>query len=152
MSWERKDRPIPYDQQPISGLYFLDGDRVGAVYRQEWIRGHKYPLIQYPSGVERQLHGEEGNEVIHIFGALDLPVRSTPDAAYERAQALTSEYDYRVKRHGESQLTITNSQSERSYHIVFDNQDRSISNIVLDPPPHEAMNQFQNSNRNYLTS
>jgi len=139
MSWERKDQPTPYDQQLISGLHFLDGDVVGEAYQQDWIRGHKYPLIQYSSGVERQLHGEEGHEVIHIFGALDLPLRSTRDEAYERAQSLASEYDYSVRRQGERRLMIANPHSERSYQVIFDNEGRSISNIILYPPPHEAM-------------
>ncbi len=146
MSWERKDRPTPFDTQPIAGLYFLDGDVVGDVYRQDWMRGHKYPLIEYPSGVERQLRGEAGNEVIRIFGAFDLPLRSTCDEAV--ALATASDYGHLVGRRGDAQLIINDPRSGRGYLIEYDSQNGQLANIVF--YPREAMELLNDVSRALL--
>src|SRR4051812_1383981 len=48
MGWIEKGEPSPFDQQPISGLFFLDGDLLAREFKQDWTKGQKFPTIVFP--------------------------------------------------------------------------------------------------------
>ncbi len=50
MTWIEKDRPSPFDQQPITGLFFLDGDRFAEQLDIDRTAGQKQAMIAFPSG------------------------------------------------------------------------------------------------------
>jgi hypothetical protein len=70
MSWHEKDRPTPFDDKPIEGLWFLDGDILSRELNQSWTKGQKYPVIVFPSGQRCDLweSGDPQNAgTIHLF-------------------------------------------------------------------------------------
>ena len=73
MPWHEKYHTTPFDAAPPRGLFYLDGDLLAKRYNQEWIRGQKYPVISYPSGLQRELWDSSDNGgIINIFGAFEL--------------------------------------------------------------------------------
>jgi hypothetical protein len=87
MAWLEKGQHTPFENQPIDGLFFLDGDMMARKYRQFGTQGLKYPTIVFPSGRLCDLwnSSEPGNAVVHIFGEMDLPLKDTRDEALSQA-------------------------------------------------------------------
>lgn len=135
MPWYSKEQPTPFDSTPIEGLYFLHGDVMARRYSQEWVKGQKYPLIIYPSGIEREvLMPQAGNmPVIHLFGTVDLPYSNDRDDAVEAILPIAEEYGYQISRRGERELTVFNPDAGRGYRVSYDNQSRRIADIVHFP-------------------
>ena len=72
MGWVEKDQPTPFDDLPLPGLWFLDGDAVAQKIGRDWTAGQKYSLVVFPSGEQFDLW-ETGNPAVwgnssHFFG------------------------------------------------------------------------------------
>jgi hypothetical protein len=70
MSWYKKEQPTPFDDLPIPGLQFLDGDMLALLLNQSWTRNQKYPIVVFPSGVKCDIweSGDPKNYgVMHLF-------------------------------------------------------------------------------------
>lgn len=132
--WIEYDQPIALDAEPITGRYDLSGDRVALDYRQAWAAGKKYPLITFPSQLSRELTAEPEAQV-HVFGALDLPFRSSRDEAYAAAAAVKGDFSipFSVAREGEQTLVVVNARSQRGYRVVYDNEARRLIDITRFP-------------------
>jgi hypothetical protein len=122
MPWYSKEKPTPFDTTPVLGMLFLHGDVLAQRYKQEWLKNHTYPLITFPSGIERELLLSPSKElVIHLVGGLSLPYQSTRDTAFERATAQDEDKEYHITIQGDQELHILNRTSGRSYWVIYDN-------------------------------
>ena len=125
MGWVEKGQPTWFDDKEISGLYFLDGDVVAEYVGKDWTRGQKYPLIVFPSGVECDLwegSHPESLGVVHLFGELDLPLRSSRDEAYDLAIEIAEACGYSVSKIGVSGLEVQGHDRDEHLHVVFDEE------------------------------
>ena len=143
MPWHTKETPLPFDQQPIPGLQYLHGDLMARRFRQEALRGHKYPIIHFPSGLDRELTAARdtaGEPIIHVFGALRLPHRATHDEAFQEAVRVSGEYpDYLVRGVNEDLLVVVNRLAQRGYVLRYDNDARTLVDVQLGWNPDEMM-------------
>src|SRR5687768_7108115 len=108
MHWYEKPQPTPFDNLPIHGLSFLDGDTLSRLLGHEWTKGQKFPLIAFPSGIEFQIweNSSEREATVHFFGEMDLPYRSSRDEAFEYGSRIAEVIAYGVRKRGESQLDV----------------------------------------------
>jgi hypothetical protein len=134
MTWYHKEQPTPFDTTPIAGLQFLHGDVIAQRYAQEHPRGKKYPLITFPSGIERELREGGG---VHLFGTLELPASGSRDDAYSHILPLAEEYGYQIGKRGENGLMVLNPYAQCGYGISYDHAGQKLANITRFPQ--EAM-------------
>lgn len=94
MSWSEKREQTPLEQTdvPLQGLFFLDGDVLARVFRNAHTEGLKLAMIAFPSGKEFPLWsvGVADQAIVHLFGEMDLPIRTTRDEAALRAQDIAN--------------------------------------------------------------
>lgn len=134
MPWYSKEQPTPFDTTPIEGLFFLSGSILAQTYRQERLKGQKYPLITFPSSISRELADstQEGG-VLHIFGGLQLFRQQSRDQAYKDALKFAQVYGYQVSKHESHELVITNPHSGHGYQIIYDTRTQRIADITRFP-------------------
>ena len=133
MPWHEKNHTTPFDAAPPQGLYFLDGDLLSKRYNQERTQGKKYPMISYPSGLQRELWDSSDNGgIINVFGAFELLRQTTRDEGFQSATEFSSEYGYTVARRGEKELLVFHPLTTRGYAITYDNL-RGIINVQRFP-------------------
>lgn len=138
MPWFSKEQPTPFDNAPIPGLEFLNGDVLAQRARLTWLEGKKYPLISFPSGMAREVRADEqGAQRVHLFGRMSVPYQATLEDAYEVAQKLSDEHGYFVGRSGNHRLVLANPRAERVYEVAFDEQRGFITDVTVHPS--EAM-------------
>ena len=137
MPWYEKDHRTPLDDMPINGLSFLYGDVVALQYKEEWVRGKKYPIISFPSNTTRELIPGDATTAIHLFGQITLVHSTTRDEAYHALLSHPQALDYRMTRVDEHELLVKNPSSGRGYGLSFDNAAREVVNVTL--LPSEAM-------------
>ncbi len=142
MSWTEKGKPTPLDDRPIEGLYFLDGDQVARVVKRDWTKGYKYPLVVFPSGEERSLWESSDPDrlaVVHLFGEMDLALKSSRDEAFEAASDIAEQCGYLVRKVGEDQLEAWGHDIDEHLLITYDEETHRMANIEvikdLEPPP-----------------
>lgn len=134
MTWHSKEQPIPLDSDPPIGFLYLIGDLLARQYQQEWVRGKKYPVIHYPSGLQREVvASSDSNDTITILGGLKLLRESTRDEGFAQATIFANQYDYTVARRGERELLIFHSHSGRGYGVIYDNTHRRITDVKRFP-------------------
>jgi len=134
MPWHEKNYTTPFDTEPPQGLYFLDGDLLSKRYNQERTQGKKYPVIAYPSGLQRELWvGSDNAGIINIFGALELPRKTTRDQGFEGAKEFASEYGYTLAKRGEHELLVFNPVTALGYALTYDNRAQTITNVKRMP-------------------
>src|SRR4051812_41042111 len=105
MPWYEKEHTTLFASAPPNGLYFLIGDLLAQRYNQDWIQGKKYPVISYPSGLQRELwNSSDDGGIINVFGALELLRHTTRDEGFAGAMDFASEYGYTLARRGENEL------------------------------------------------
>jgi hypothetical protein len=145
MGWTEKQHPTTFDSVPIHGLIFLDGDVFARVYGRDWTKGQKYPLIAFPSGMEREIweSSPEQEAIVHFFGEMDLPYRSTRDEAFDRASQIAEVIAYGVRKRGEAQLDVWGQDADDRFTITYDSQDRRMEDIewlaeAVESPVHPA--------------
>ncbi|MCA0457115.1 MAG: DUF2958 domain-containing protein [Chloroflexi bacterium] len=138
MPWYEKEHTTAFDSAPPNGLYFLIGDLLAKRYNQDWIQGKKYPVISYPSGLQKELwNSSDDGDIITVFGALELLRQKTRDEGFTGAIEFASEYGYTVARRGENELLILNQYSSQGYVVTYDNRAQLITNVKRFPQ--EAM-------------
>ncbi len=96
MAWSAKEVPTQFDNRPIDGLFSLVGDLVGYDLPYTWVKGHKLPMVAFPSGMACQLwdSNDPTNGIIHIYSEVDLPLYDTRDRAYDRVHFIAQEPGY----------------------------------------------------------
>ncbi len=125
MAWIEKDKPTPFDDQPIEGLFFLDGDLLARLFERDWTAGQKYPMIAFPSGEEYQLW-EAANPalggIVHLFGELDLPLRTDREQAFQQAAYVAEQCGYVARTVGEHQLEVIGHDRDEHLLLTYDNE------------------------------
>ena len=72
----QKHHPTPFDDKPIEGFFYLDGDALARLFERDWTAGQKYAMLAFPSGEEYALWESSRPEqlgILHLFGEMDLP-------------------------------------------------------------------------------
>jgi hypothetical protein len=145
MRWIEKEKPTPFDDQPISGLFFLDGDLIANTQEpgltKDWaeeFRGLKYPVVVFPSGAQASIVADAAQHISVCFlRDMRLPVYDIRDLAYERALAL-AEPEQAVHNVGEDKLELQLGYPHDEYLLVtYDNQQGLMTNVefVQKPAP-----------------
>lgn len=137
MPWYSKEQPTPFDSTEIVGLEFLSGAVLAEYFKQEWLRHKKYPLIQFPSGLTREVVDTDQGRAIHIYGALALPQEASRDDAYTAAREIADEHGYQLTRQGDNWLIVLNPYSGRGCRVRYDNRHRQLADVTHFPQ--EAM-------------
>lgn len=160
MSWIEKHQPTSFDEIPIHGLHFLDGDMLvrvlalqyGAVetpfFNPEWLKEQKLPQVQFPSGLSFDVwetSTPESGGIVHVYGEMDLPYFDMVDSAFEQANDIAKQLGYLVRKRGENGLEVIGHDEGEHFLITYDNQERRIDNIELvkrekrETPHHEPL-------------
>lgn len=145
MGWTEKAQPTPFDELPIPGLWFLDGDILAQVINRDWTVGQKYPTVVFPSG-ERFDLWETGNPeawgIVHIYGEMDLPFKDHRDRAFDHAARTAECCGYMVRKVGEDGLEVWGHDDEEHFLITYDNEAGQMLDITplqegeTEPPVH----------------
>ena len=134
--WVEYDQLSTFDRFDIANRRDLHGDEIALKYHQEWVEGKNYPLIHFPSEVEREIipGGEAGDgPQIHIFGGLAVPFNHSRDKAYDHIIPAAQEHGLILSKEHDRRLRIANPETGRSYLLTFDNAAGHLSNIELFP-------------------
>lgn len=133
MSWIEKGKPSGFDDKPIEGLRFLNGDTISGILHAPELEGKKCPVIMFPSGEECQLweHNDPNNATVHIFGELDLSLFDTCDTAFAAAQNIADQVGYLAFRRSEQELEVFGHDTDEHVRIVYDPQHSRIGDIVF---------------------
>ena len=134
--WIERDQPTPFDHFDIANRRDLDGDQLALKYHQDWVEGKYYPIIYFPSDVEREIataSGEADEPHVHVFGSLDVPYQRTRDEAYAHIIPFAQEHGLILSKEHERRLRIANPHTGHSYLLTFNNDTRHLSNIQLFP-------------------
>lgn len=132
MGWIEKERPTSFDNQPIPGLYFLDGDILARVIGRDWTSGQKYPMIAFPSGTQCDLwetSDPDAAGIVHIFGELDLPFRDRRDRAFEQASYIAEACGYMARKVDNDRLEVRGHDTDEHVIIIYDNETGQMSDI-----------------------
>lgn len=133
MSWVEKGQPIPFDETPIDGLFYLDGDVLAAYVGRDWTKGQKYAMIEFPSGVQCDIW-ETGDPkrvgVIHLFGEMDLPLGDTVDNAYQQANDIAEACGYAVSKSGENGLEVWGHDTDDHFVVIYDRHAGKMADVV----------------------
>lgn len=137
MGWTKKEQPTPFDDLPLAGLFFLDGDQLARLFQRDWTAGEKLPMVAFPSGEEFQLweSGDpERGGIVHVFGELDLPYKSTCDEAFAQASDIGEQCGYLARKIGKDQLEVWGNDDDEHVVITYDNQAGEMRDIVTVKP------------------
>ena len=132
MGWTEKDQTTPFDNLPIPGLWFLDGNILAQIIQRNWTSGQKYPQVKFPSGKEFDIWETSSPAVwgiIHIFGEMDLPYRDTRDRAFEQASNIAEQLGYRVRKVGDTGLEVWGHDDEEHFLITYDDETGQMADI-----------------------
>lgn len=136
MPWHEIEQSVVFTPPALPGLLYLHGDALSYRYNQDRLRNHTYPLVQFPSGVAREItagHTDLSLVDVHILGQLHLPYQINANTAYHLASELASELDIRVFHNFEDEIIITNSEGNQGHVVLFDNTAPRIADIILTP-------------------
>ena len=124
MAWYEKEKPTSLDNQDIWGLSFIVGDILAFFYRgraQEWLKGQKFPVVEFPSGEEFEIWEGGRSPIIHIYGEMDLAYFDTRDEAYKIADQIAQACGYTSRKVGDHQIEVWGHDSDEHYLIEYDN-------------------------------
>lgn len=133
MPWLEKDQQTSFEMQPIKGLAFLLGDVVARQYQQEWVRGKKYPLITYPSGIIREVRSVHESANILLFGDVVLPYPITRAEAVKTLNERSHETRLRLQNFVGGSFEVLNAETHRGYRLSFDPHSDELSNLARLP-------------------
>ncbi|MHB8627805.1 MAG: DUF2958 domain-containing protein [Aggregatilineales bacterium] len=135
MAWLEKGQSTPFENEPIEGLFFLDGDLLARKLDQDAIKGQKYPTIVFPSGVICELwnSSDPTNAIVHIFGEMDLRLKDTRDNAIAHAAHIGKLGGYMVRPKGERGIEVIGSDDFPVDHILisYDAAQGRMSDVTL---------------------
>ena len=134
MTWFEKGQPTPFDEAPIHGLFFLDGDALAHKLHQHWTEGQMAPMIAFPSGLECALWKTGTPEVVgivHIFGEMDLPLRCDRDTAFASADSIAAQCGYVARKVGEDRIEVWGHDEFEHVMITFDNAARWMVDVAV---------------------
>jgi hypothetical protein len=136
MSWYSKEKPTPFDNLPIDGLLFLDGDFFASVLLREWTKGKKYPAIEFPSGFIAHIResSDPQNLVIQLFGELEFLYRQSRNDAFAYASKIAKEVGYIVKKIGKDKLELQGYADEEHFLVSYHAALKHITDIQRLPP------------------
>jgi hypothetical protein len=146
MAWSPKEQPTSFDNLPLPGLFFLDGDILARRLRRNWTAGQKYPMIAFPSGQEFELWETSqpaAGGIVHIFGEMDLSFRGTRDEAFEQAINIAEACGYAARKVGEDGLEVRGHDPDEHFLITYDSDTQQMRDITRQqtnepPPTHRA--------------
>lgn len=155
MSWIEKQQRTNFEDLPIEGLHFLDGDtfaqmlklKYGKVdvpfFNPDWLKNQKFPQVEFPSGESFDIwetSHTEGGGIIHIYGEMDLPYYDTRDRAWEQADDIAQQVGYLAFKRGENQLEVIGHDDEEHFLLTYDPDERRILDIapILPKPAEQA--------------
>jgi hypothetical protein len=135
MAWVEKQQKTPFEQSelPLHGLFFLDGDVLAQVFNREGTKGMKYAMLTFPSGREFSLWESsslESGGIVHLFGEMDLPLYSTRDEAFERANDIAEQVGYLARKQGEDGLEVAGHDTHEHYLITYDPSQRKMVDVT----------------------
>lgn len=136
MSWSNKETASHFDTTALPGLQFLHGDVLSERYHQDRLANQKYPLVQFPSGVARELRVRNNRQPeidVHIFGQLYLPYHLNAGSAYGVASMLAPALDIQVFHNFEDEVIVMNGEGNQGHVLLFDNHAPHLKDIVLTP-------------------
>ncbi len=146
MSWIEKHQLTSFDEIPIHGLHFLDGDMLVRVlalqygtvetplFNPVWLKEQKLPQVQFPSGLSFDIwetSTPENGSIVHVFGEMDLPYFDTRDRAWEQANDVAEQVGYIAHKRGENSIEVIGHDEGEHFLITYDNQERRIADIAL---------------------
>lgn len=124
MSWYAKEQATPFDDKPLEGLQFLDGDLLARLLMQSWTENQKLPILEFPSGEFFELwesHTLPDGGIVHLFGEMDLPTHQTRNQAYESAAYVAEQIGYGVRQVGEHQLELHGFDDREHLLLTYEN-------------------------------
>lgn len=145
MSWIEKQQRASFDDLPIHGLHYLNGDMLARLFtlkyseaktplfNPDWLKEQKLPQIQFPSGLTFDIwetSSPESGGIVHIYGEMDLPYFDTRDRAWEQANDIAEQVVYLARKHGDNQIEVIGHDDGEHFLITYDNQERRIADIV----------------------
>ena len=134
MTWVEKHHPTPFDNQPIEGFFYLDGDALARLFERDWTAGQKYAMLAFPSGEEYALWESSHPEklgILHLFGEMDLPLKSTRDEALTIAEDIAEQCGYQVTPLGEDRLELIGHDTGEHLVATFDLETGRIADVAL---------------------
>ena len=134
MGWTEKDKPTPFDERPIEGLFFLDGDLLARLFERDWTVNQKYPMIAFPSGVERELwesSSPDAGGIVHLFGEMDLPLYTDRDRAFKHADYIAEQCGYRARLVGDDRLEVIGHDTDEHLILIYDNEEKRLLDVTL---------------------
>jgi hypothetical protein len=134
MTWYKKEQPTPFDNLPILGLQFLDGDILAELLHQSWTINQKYPVVNFPSGLKCDIweSGDPQNAgIMHLFGEMDLRYNDTCDEAYQYASSIAEQCGYYVEKVGDNQLKLKGHGPEEFLLVTYDNEQKQMLDVAL---------------------
>src|SRR5258708_2960588 len=132
MGWIEKGTSTPFEDKPISGLFFIDGDFVARKIPHAGTEGQKYPTIVFPSGVQCDLweSSDPNNAIVHISGEMDLPLKDTRDTALSQAQDIAEQVGYLVRPAGEQGIDVFGTDEEH-FRILYDDVAQQMTDVLF---------------------
>lgn len=133
MAWTEKHNPTSFDDQPIEGLFFLDGDLLARLFERDWTVGQKYPMVAFPSGEEYQLWESADPDmggILHLFGEMDLPLRIDRDRASAQAEHIAAQCGYVTRSVGENQLEVIGHGRDEHLLLTYDNERGLLTDVT----------------------
>lgn len=143
MTWTEKEKPTPFDNLPIHGLFFLDGDAIANTREPdlpldwaEWARGLKYPVVLFPHAEASLFTDENGQVLVIIHRQMCLLYFDTREKAYQRALQLTEEHQSVWKR-GESAIELRLDSPTENIVVEYDDSQGRMIDILFVPNERE---------------
>ena len=132
MGWIEKGQSASFENKPIPGLFFIDGDYVARKIRNAGTEGQKYPTIVFPSGVQCDLweSSDPANAIVHISGEMDLPLNDTRDTALTQAHDIAEQVGYLVRPFGEQGIDVFGT-DEDHIRILYDSTTQQMINVLF---------------------
>src|SRR5258706_10266061 len=130
MAWTEKEKPTTFDDKPIDGLFFLDGDLLARQLNYSPLKGQKYPMLAFPSGSACNLWESSDPEkggIVHLFGEMDLALYSSRDEALAHATNIAEQVGYTVSSVGENQLDVWGYEGRLL--LTYDNEQHRLINV-----------------------
>jgi hypothetical protein len=134
MPWYNKESSTPFDRTTYTGLKHLHGDVLAQRYGQEWVKGKKYPVISFPSGIECELQRSATNQhALQLFGDIKLPYQADLEGAFDYLHQIQTDRNLVVVKHSASVLMLTDLTTQRGYFVAYNNVERRIADITRFP-------------------